>query len=122
MGEINSILDSVKKKLGLDPETTTEFDGDLIDAINNALSALTQLGVGPSTGYSIHGNSETWDDFLHGDPRLNMARSYVYVRVKLLFDTSSLSSYVLNSLQEQIREYEWRLNVFVESTDSFPPV
>ena len=55
--EINSILDSVKKKLGLDPEIMNEFDPDIIDAINMALSTLTQLGVGPDTGFSIHDNS-----------------------------------------------------------------
>lgn len=118
--EITSILDSVKKKLGLDPEETTEFDGDLIDATNMALSSLTQIGVGPNSGFLIHGNEETWEQFMGNDPRLSMAQSFVYIRVKLLFDSSSLSSYVLKSLEDQLREYEWRLNVYVESPQTFP--
>ena len=57
-GEITSILDSVKKKCGMDPETMTEFDADLIDAINAGLNVLTQMGIGPDTGFVIHGSSD----------------------------------------------------------------
>lgn len=119
--EINSILDSVKKKLGLDPSETTEFDADLIDAINTTFSTLTQLGVGPASGFEIHGNSEIWSDFIDDDARLNMVRSYVFIETRLLFDPPQ-SSYLLSALQEKAKEYEWRLNVFVESPESFPSV
>lgn len=119
--EIDSILDSVKKKLGMDPSIMTEFDSDVIDAINTALSILTQLGVGPIEGFSIDDNTTTWKDYLGEDKRLSMARSYVYTQTKLLFDPPQ-SSYAVTALQEKVKEYEWRLNVFVESPDSFPPV
>lgn len=119
MGEIDSILDSVKKKLGLDPEVNTEFDADLIDYTNMALSTLTQIGVGPDGGFAIHGNTETWSDFCGDDPRLTLARAFVEIRVKLIFDSSTLPSYVITALEDQLREYEWRLNVYVDSPNTF---
>lgn len=119
--EINSILDSVKKKLGLDPEIMNEFDPDIIDAINMALSTLTQLGVGPDTGFSIHDNSAQWSEFIGEDARLNLARTYVFIKTRILFDPPQ-SSYVLTALEDQAKELEWRLNVFVESPISFPKI
>lgn len=119
--EIESILDSVKKKLGMDPEIMKEFDADIIDAINMALNTLTQFGLGPIEGFVIHDNSATWSDFLGNDKRLNMARSYVYIKVRLLFDPPQ-SSYAVTALQEQAKEFEFRLNTFVEATESFPPI
>lgn len=109
--EINSILDSVKKKLGLEPEIVTEFDPDIIDAINTALNTLVQVGIGPKDGYEIHGNEEVWSDFIGEDPRLHLARSYVYIQTRLLFDPPQ-SSYILTALQEKAKEYEWRLNIY----------
>lgn len=111
--EINSILDSVKKKLGLNPQIVNEFDADLIDAINMALNTLTQIGVGPSEGFTISGNGKTWKDFLGIDKRLNMARTYVFIKARLVFDPPQ-SSYVLTALQEQAKELEWRLNIQVD--------
>lgn len=122
MDEINSILKSTRKKLGLNPEEATEFDPDLIDAINSAIAVLTQVGIGPRTGFSIHNESQTWDELLGNDPRLNMAKTYVFDRVRLAFDTSSMSSYVLSSIQDRIREFEWRLNVAAETPNTFPPI
>lgn len=117
-GSIDSILDSIKKKLGLDPEEVTEFDPDIIDAINMSFGILTQLGVGPIMGFTIKGKEETWDQFIQ-DERANMVRSYVYIRTKLLFDPPQ-SSYAVTALQEQAKEYEWRLNILIESPESFP--
>lgn len=119
MNEIESILDSVKKKLGLDPQEVADFDPDIIDAINLSLNILTQIGVGPIEGFNIHSNTETWSDFLGSSPLLNMARSYVFIKTRLLFDPPQSSS-VMSALQEQAKEYEWRLNVLVESPKSFP--
>lgn len=122
MDEINSILKSTRKKIGLNPDEATEFDPDLIDAINAAISVLTQVGIGPNTGYSIHDDSQTWDELLGDDPRFNMAKTYVFDRCRLIFDTSSMSSYVLQSIQDRIREFEWRLNVAAETPGAFPPL
>ena len=122
MEEINSILKSTRKKLGLNPEEATEFDPDLIDSINSAIAVLTQVGIGPNTGFAIHDESQTWDELLGNDPRFNMAKTYVFDRCRLIFDTSSMSSYVLSSIQDRIKEFEWRLNVAAETPGAFPPL
>lgn len=120
MPEIKSILQSTKKKCGYDPEEEDEFDADLIDAINSAISVLTQLGVGPVSGYEIHGPEETWDDFLGGDKRIGMAKTYVFDRVRLIFDANGLTSSVIKAIQDRISEFEWRLTVALESPKSIP--
>ena len=122
MEEINSILRSTRKKLGLNPDEATEFDPDLIDAINSAISVLTQVGIGSNYGFTIHDESQTWDELLGNDPRFNMAKTYVFDRCRLIFDTSSMSSYVLSSIQDRIKEFEWRLNVAAETPGAFPPI
>ena len=120
MPEIESILQSTKKKCGYDPEGEDEFDADLIDAINASLNVLTQLGVGPASGYEIHGAEEPWKDFLGDDKRVSMAKTYVYDSCRLIFDATGLSSYVIKMIQERMREYEWRLRVAVESPETIP--
>lgn len=120
MPEITSILQSVKKRCGYDPEEEDEFDADLIDSINAALNIATQLGVGPAEGYVIHGPEETWDDFLGGDNRVQMVKTYVFDRCRLIFDASGLTSSVINAINERIKEFEWRMNVAVESPKSIP--
>ncbi|QEQ93504.1 hypothetical protein SEA_GIRLPOWER_5 [Streptomyces phage GirlPower] len=104
-----SILNTTKKILGL-PETDTSFDLDVMTHINGILSVLTQVGIGPSNGFMIEDSTATWEDFVGGDPRLNMVKMYVYLRVRLVFDPPS-TSFVIDSMNKQISEFEWRLNV-----------
>ena len=113
---MDSILTSIKKLLGI-AEDYEHFDQDLIIHINSVLSVLTQLGVGPSEGFSIEDENATWKDFIPEDKRLSSIRSYVYMKVKLLFDPP-LSSSVMESMNRMISEFEWRLNVAVEPTQS----
>ena len=108
----DSILLSTKKTLGL-AEDYTAFDQDIIMHINSVFSVLHQLGIGPLEGFEIIDDTDTWEDFA-SDVRLNSIRSYVYLRVRLLFDPPT-TSFLLNALQEQIKELEWRLNVFVKN-------
>lgn len=110
----DSILTSTKKILGID-ETYTAFDLDIITHINSALSVLTQLGLGPDVGFMIADAEATWADFL-GDDLLkqNAVRTYVYLRVRMVFDPPA-TSFVINALNEQMREIEWRLSVNRES-------
>ena len=49
---MESILISIKKLLGIAAEFT-EFDADIIMHINSVFMILTQLGVGPSKGFTI---------------------------------------------------------------------
>lgn len=111
---MDSILTSIKKLLGI-AEDYEHFDQDLIIHINSVLSVLTQLGVGPSEGFSIEDENATWNDFILEDKRLSSIRSYVYMKVKLLFDPP-LSSSVMESMNRMISEFEWRLNVAAEPT------
>lgn len=113
---MDSILTSIKKLLGI-AEDYEHFDQDLIIHINSVLSVLTQLGVGPSEGFSIEDENTTWNDFIPEDKRLSSIRSYVYMKVKLLFDPP-LSSSVMESMNRMISEFEWRLNVAAEPTQS----
>lgn len=102
----SSILLSVKKLLGSDEY----FNPDLILHINTVFSKLTQMGVGPAEGFSIEDESAEWDEFTEDKEILNMVKSYVYLQVKLLFDVSTTSSYVIEMMKQQSAELEWRLN------------
>lgn len=105
-----SILTSIKKLLGID-SNYTHFDADLIMHINSVFSILTQMGVGPTNGFSINGDAEEWADFIVNDPNtFSMVKSYVYLKVRLLFDPPQ-SSAAIESINRQISEFEWRLFV-----------
>lgn len=110
---MESILTSIKKLLGI-TEDYNHFDTDLIIHINTVLSILTQLGVGAEEGYSIKDSTAVWNEFISDDSRLELVKSYVYLKVKLLFDPP-LSSAVIESINRQISELEWRLNVAAET-------
>ena len=110
-----SILRTIRKMLG--PETIYEhYDTDIIIHINTALSILAQAGVGPSEGFSITSDEETWEDFLGDDTtakRLEMVKTYVYLSVRINFDPPQ-SSAVLTSMEKSREMLEWRLSVAVE--------
>lgn len=111
---MTSILRSVQQLLGQEPDAEG-FDADIIIGINSALMALNQMGVGKE-GFVISGESETWDEFLDGRKDLEAVKTYVYLKTKLVFDTPT-NSFVIDALNEQIREYEWRLNLNTERSD-----
>ena len=105
----DSILNSTKKVLGI-AEDYAEFDLDIMLHINSAFSTLQQLGIGPAEGFMIEDDSITWGSLLRGDKRFSAIKTYVYLRVRLLFDPPT-SSFAITAMQEQIKELEWRLNV-----------
>lgn len=107
----SSILNDVKHNLGHLPEQTA-FDIDIILAINSALATLTQLGVGPVEGYEITGADNMWNEFAD-DPRLNSVKSYIFLKVKLVFDPPG-TGFVVASMERQIQELEYRINVVVD--------
>ena len=112
----SSILTSVKKVCSI-AEDVDAFDVDITMHINSVFSTLTQLGVGPEEGFSIEDDTTEWDAFLGDDIRLNNVKSYIYLRVRLLFDPPS-TQYLVSSMQEQAKELEWRLNVQVDTNPS----
>lgn len=107
----DSILTSIKKLLGI-TESCTDFDTDIIMHINTVLMTLSQLGVG-TEDFQIEDKNAVWSEFIKSD-KLAATKSYVYLRVKLLFDPP-LNSAIIEAIKESIRELEWRLNVRVES-------
>lgn len=109
---MESILTSIKKLLGIEEEYT-QFDNDIIMHINSVFLNLTQLGVGPAEGFLIEDDTATWEDFIGDSNQLQAVKSYMYLKVKLLFDPP-LSSSVIESMTRMIAELEWRLNVAVD--------
>ena len=113
MADMNgSILDSIKKNLGIVPEYTA-FDDQIILDINAAFSTLHQLGFGPDEGFEITGTDEFWSDIIE-EPRFNFVKSYVCMKVRVMFDPPT-SSYALDALNKQISEYEWRIKSEIET-------
>lgn len=111
MGE--SILESVKHMLG--PGSCDDhFDDDLIIFINGVFSQLTQLGVGPEKGFFIDGPDKFWEEYINDDPKLEMVKTYMYTKVRLRFDPPQSSS-VIQLMQQDASELEWRLNVAADS-------
>ena len=113
---MDSILTSVKKMLGI-TEEYTHFDPELIMHINTTFAILQQLGVGPNSGFSIADKSATWNDFLADDRGLNMVKTYMFQRVRLMFDPPQNSA-VIEVIKEQIKEFETRARDHVEFGDA----
>lgn len=110
---MESILTSIKKLLGI-AEEYEHFDADIIMHINSVFTILTQLGVGPSNGFSIKDKTVTWDEFVEGE-EYESIKTYMYAKVKLAFDPP-LSSTLIDVLNRMISEYEWRLNLTAEQS------
>lgn len=108
----DSILDSIKKILGM-PPAYDAFDTDLVIHINSVFGILAQLGVGPEGGFSISDNTTLWKSYLGDSKDLEMVKSYIALKVRLVFDPPTTGA-VMDAMKEQIREYEWRLNVQVD--------
>lgn len=115
-----SILNSTKKVLGMDASYTV-FDHDIITFINSAFFILHDLGLGQEEGFMITGVEDVWDDFLVPQPDLNLVKTYVFLKVRMLFDPPT-TSFLIEAMNNQIAEYEWRLNVSRENSMTFPLV
>ena len=111
---MESILTSIKKLL-LIPEDYDQFDIDIIMHINTVFMTLTQLGVGPSTGFHIEDDTTLWTDYIADPDKLQAVKTYMYLKVRLVFDPTSLGSATLAAYERQAQELEWRLNVDAES-------
>lgn len=110
---MESILTSIKKHCGIDAEYK-HFDPDIIEHINSVIADLWQIGVGPYEGFMIEDDTTSWWDFLQDSKKYHAVKSYMELRVKLLFDPPT-SSAVMESMQRQIDKWEWRLNVASET-------
>ena len=110
---MESILTSIKKLLGI-AEDYEHFDQDIVMHINTVFAILTQLGVGPATGFSIADKSTKWSEFISNKLYYEPVKTYVYLKVKLLFDPPQ-SSIVLEATNRMISELEFRLNAAAET-------
>ena len=110
---MDSILNSIKKLLGI-AEDYTPFDTDIIIHINSVLSILTQLGIGPSEGFMITDSSDKWSDYIGDTAAIEMVKTYIYLKTKLIFDPP-INSSVTASIEKTISELEWRLNIAADS-------
>ena len=108
-----SILTSTKKILGV-AESYEVFDLDILTHINATFATLNQLGIGPTSGFMIEDASAVWADFDVPQMQLNMVRTYIFLKVRLIFDPPA-TSFALEAANNQISEYEWRLNVAREN-------
>ena len=113
---MDSILTSVKKMLGI-PEEYEQFDMDIIMHINSVFMILTQLGVGPEEGFTISNKSDKWSDFIGEGKLVELVKSYVYLKVRLIFDPPQSSS-IIEAMNRQISEFEWRINVEVDPSSN----
>ncbi len=113
---MESILVSIKKMLGI-TEEYEHFDADLIMHINSVLMILNQIGVGPSRGFSIKGEDEVWADFIPDDSQLKLVNFYMHLKVNFFF-APPLGSAVIEVMNRQIQEFEWRLSVAVDPGES----
>ena len=105
--DTTSILNTVKKMLGLGI-LDGPFDADIIMHINSVFMILSQMGVGPEDGFEISDSSTTWSEYTEDDKMLNSVKSYVYLKVRLMFDPPMTSSHI-EAINNQIRELEYRL-------------
>jgi len=115
-----SILKSTKKILGIDADYTA-FDLDIITYINTAFGVVNQLGVGPDVALFIEDENPTWVDLDLPQDQLNVIKTYVFLRVKLLFDPPS-TSFVIEATNKQLEEYEMRLSYMREAVDWIAPL
>lgn len=111
---MESILTSIKKLLNIE-EDDTNFDEEIIMNINAVFMVLTQLGVGPSEGFEIEDDTSIWTDFIPDMRKFNAIKTYIYMKVKLAFDSASMPGPLIESFNRQIAEFEWRLNHAAES-------
>lgn len=109
---IPSILTSIKKLLGVEEEYI-HFDQDITIHINSVFMKLNDLGVGPVEGFSIQDKTKTWADYLGTNNKMEDVKTYMYLKVKLIFDPPT-SSFMVDAMKAQIAEYEWNLNLRAE--------
>lgn len=114
---MDSILTSIKKLLGIYEEDTS-FDVDIIMHINTVFMILRQMGIGPSDGFSITGSYEIWEDYLDDISLIESVKTYVALKVRLIFDPPA-SSAIIEAMNRTISELEWRLNVQADYAKSF---
>ena len=107
-----SILITIRTQLGILPDFT-DFDQELLVAINSALMAVSQLGIGPEGGFSISDDTATWADLFDGVSNIEAVKSYIFMKCRLEFDPPG-TSFLLSSFNNQLTELAFRIMVEVD--------
>ena len=114
----DSIFNSVKKVVGLLGDDDS-FDEDILLHINSVVSTLRQLGLSIPADFYVRDDVQTWQNLLGEFRDLDLVKSYMTMKVRLMFDPPS-SSFGLKSMEEMVKEYEWRINVLTDQPYSVP--
>ena len=104
---IDSVLLSTKQMLGISPEDTS-FDVNVIMSINTALTILMDLGLTEVEDQIVTSDKMTWDELLGGRTDIEYVKTYIYQKVKLIFDPPT-STAAIDAMQRSISELEWRI-------------
>ena len=113
----DSILMSIKKLLGIDPEESTQYDVDIMLHINTVIETLNQIGVDKPNGFSVTDKTVLWSDYLNTLKTYEIResiKSYIYMKVRMIFDPPTNTS-VTAAVTDTIKELEWRIGRWVES-------
>jgi hypothetical protein len=114
----DNILQDIKQVLGIEASDAS-YDTDLLMHISTAISVLTQLGIGPAD--LLVDKDTTWENFIGSTSRYISAKSYIYLKVRILFDPPT-SGFVLDAWKSHASELEWRLNILAESAPKEVPL
>ncbi len=113
---MDSILNNVKKLLGIDSEDDS-FDIDVMTMINSTIPSLAQMGIGPSNGYIVTSADDKWTDWITtNDINLQGVKTYLYLKIKLIFDPPTNST-VVEAFNKNLNELEWRMMLAVETNN-----
>lgn len=104
---LDSVLLSTKQMLGISPEDTS-FDVNVLMNINTALTILMELGLTEAEDQLVTNDKMTWDDLLGGRTDIEYVKTYVYQKVKMIFDPPT-STAAIDAMQRSINELEWRI-------------
>lgn len=106
---LDSILNSIKKQIGIDP-SDTNFDDDVIRIINSSFNELYQIGIEECKTFKIVDDSTKWSDMGLSDSIVSIVYDFVYSRCKLKFDPPQ-NSFTVTSIQEDLKEIAWRISI-----------
>ena len=116
MNTSDSILDTIKKLIGIDSEDDS-FDVDILTAINSTIPALSQMGIGPKKGYIVLSRDNTWTDYIPNQTiNLEGVKTYIYLKTKMIFDPPANST-TIEAFNKVMSELEWRMMLSVETNN-----
>jgi len=107
-----SILVSVRTSLGILPGVT-DFDEEIIIAINSAIFALSQIVEGLTSPFSISDDTALWTDLYGTLTNIESVKSYIILKTKLEFDPPG-TSFLQQSYNNQVEELAYRLMIEVD--------